>query len=82
MKRIIVLALIAAFLVVVTASNPLWAGDKKVNVCHKGKMIKTIGRSSRFELEKIFKTHIFLDLTVRVEKNWSKNTRGLRKLGY
>ncbi len=56
--------------------------QKAILIGHKGKMIKTIGRSSRFELEKIFKTHIFLDLTVRVEKNWSKNTRGLRKLGY
>jgi len=56
--------------------------QKAILIGHKGKMIKTIGRSSRFELEKIFKTQIFLDLTVRVEKNWSKNTRGLRKLGY
>ena len=34
MKRIIVLALIAAFLVVVPVFNQLWAGDK-VEVCHK-----------------------------------------------
>jgi len=44
MKRIIVLALIAAFLVVVPLSNHLWADDKddnvkKVDVCHNGKTI-------------------------------------------
>ncbi len=56
--------------------------QKAILIGQKGKMIKTLGRSSRLELEKIFGTHIFLDLTVRVEKNWSKDTRALRRLGY
>ena len=38
MKRIIVLALIAAFLVSVPLFNHLWANEK-VAVCHKGKTI-------------------------------------------
>ena len=38
MKRIIVLALIAAFLVAVPMFNQLWA-SKKVTICHKGKEI-------------------------------------------
>ena len=38
MKRIIVLALIAAFLVAVPVFNHLWAdGVKNVTICHKGK---------------------------------------------
>jgi GTP-binding protein Era len=48
----------------------------------KGRMIKTIGQASRRELEKIFGTHVYLDLRVRVEKNWSRDTRALRRLGY
>ena len=56
--------------------------QKAILIGHKGKMIKTIGRSSRLELEKLLGTHIFLNLVVRVEKNWSKNTRSLRRLGY
>ena len=39
MKRIIVLALIAAFLVSVPEFNHLWADGDKVEVCHKGKTI-------------------------------------------
>jgi GTP-binding protein Era len=56
--------------------------QKAIVIGHNGKMIKTIGRASRLALEKIFHTHIFLDLTVKVEKNWGRDTKALRKLGY
>ena len=56
--------------------------QKAILIGNKGNMIKTIGQSSRRDLERLFGTRIYLDLTVRVEKNWSKNTRALRKLGY
>ncbi len=48
----------------------------------KGHMIKSIGQSSRRELETILGTRIYLDLRVRVEKNWSRDARALRRLGY
>jgi len=56
--------------------------QKAILIGHKGRMIKKIGQSSRIELEKMFGTRIYLDLMVRVEKNWSKDTRALRRLGY
>ena len=56
--------------------------QKAILIGKKGGMIKSIGQSSRRELEKIFATHVYLDLTVRVEKNWSRDTRALRRLGY
>lgn len=56
--------------------------QKSILIGHKGRMIKRIGQSSRIELEKIFRTRIFLDLMVRVEKNWSKDAKALRRLGY
>ncbi len=56
--------------------------QKVILIGKKGHMIKSIGQSSRRELETIFGTHVYLDLRVRVEKNWSKDTRALRKLGY
>ena len=55
---------------------------KAIIIGRKGKMIKKIGASSRRELEKIFDIQIFLDLFVRVEKNWSRDTKAMRKLGY
>lgn len=56
--------------------------QKGILIGSKGKMIKAIGQSARVEIESLFGTRIYLDLTVRVEKNWSKNPRALRKLGY
>jgi GTP-binding protein Era len=56
--------------------------QKGVLIGQQGRMIKTIGQSARLELEKIFGTRIYLDITVRVEKNWSKDARALRRLGY
>ena len=56
--------------------------QKAILIGRQGRMIKAIGQSARFELEGIFGIHIFLDLRVKVEKNWSKDPRALRRLGY
>jgi GTPase len=56
--------------------------QKAVFIGRGGKMIQSIGRSARLDLEKIFGVRIYLDLTVRVEKNWTRDTRALRRLGY
>jgi len=56
--------------------------QKGIFIGRGGKMIQAIGRSARLDLEKIFGLRVYLDLTVRVEKNWSRDTRALRRLGY
>lgn len=56
--------------------------QKAIIVGHGGSKIKEIGTAARHELEKIFGTKVFLELFARVEKNWSKDTRALRRLGY
>lgn len=56
--------------------------QKGIVIGQGGQMIKAIGRSARLELEKIFSARVYLDLMVRVEKNWSKDPRALRRLGY
>lgn len=56
--------------------------QKGILIGRGGRMIKAIGRSARLELEKTFGVQVYLDLMVRVEKNWSKDSRALRRLGY
>lgn len=56
--------------------------QKGILIGKQGRMIKAVGRSARLELEKIFGMRVYLDITVRVDKNWTKNTRALRRLGY
>ncbi|MCD6298602.1 MAG: GTPase Era [Deltaproteobacteria bacterium] len=56
--------------------------QKGILIGQKGRMVKAIGRSARLELEKMFNVQVFLDLKVRVEKNWTKDSKALRRLGY
>ena len=56
--------------------------QKGIVIGKKGQQLKEIGTLSRQELEGFFGVKVFLNLWVKVEKNWSSRTQGLRKLGY
>ena len=56
--------------------------QKAIMIGQGGKMMKAIGRSARLALEDFLGVRVFLDLVVRVEKNWSKDPKALRRLGY
>lgn len=56
--------------------------QKGILIGKGGKMIKQIGQAAREDLESFFGNRVFLELLVRVDKNWSKNPRALRRLGY
>ena len=45
-------------------------------------MIKRIGQSARTDLERMFGLKVYLALDVGVQKNWSKDAKALRRLGY
>ena len=56
--------------------------QKGLIIGKNGSMIKKIGKDARMEMEKIFSSHVYLELFVKIEKNWSRDTRSLRRLGY
>lgn len=56
--------------------------QKGIIIGKGGGMIKKIGEAARIELEKVFGIHIFLELQAKVDKNWSRDTKSLKKLGY
>ncbi|MCF6266818.1 MAG: GTPase Era [Desulfuromusa sp.] len=55
---------------------------KKIIVGKGGQMVKTIGQEARKDIERLLGTRVFLELFVRVDKDWSQNERMLRELGY
>jgi len=57
-------------------------GHKKIIVGKGGQKIKSIGQSARREIERLLGTRVFLELFVRVDKDWSQSERMLRELGY
>ncbi len=56
--------------------------QKGIIIGKQGSKLKQIGEASRKEIERMLGARVFLKLFVRVQKNWSKDTRALRKFGY
>lgn len=57
-------------------------GQKKIIVGKNGQMIKEIGQASRRYLEKFLGRNVYIELWVKVSKNWRKNPIVLKSLGY
>jgi len=55
---------------------------KKIIVGKGGQMIRAVGQEARKDIERLLGTRVFLELFVRVDKDWSQNERMLRELGY
>ncbi|MGE5663105.1 MAG: GTPase Era [Deltaproteobacteria bacterium] len=56
--------------------------QKGIVIGRGGSMLKMIGTAARLELEKETGERVYLDLFVKVEKDWSRNETKLRRLGY
>lgn len=56
--------------------------QKGIIIGSKGETLKKTGTSSRIELESFFGKKVFLELFVKVEKNWRESDRMLKSLGY
>ncbi len=56
--------------------------QKIILIGKNGSMLKTIGTDARKELEEITEKKVYLELTVKVEKDWRKNDRLLKEFGY
>lgn len=58
------------------------ASQKGMVIGKGGRKLKEIGSAARREIQKMVGCQVFLKLFVRVQKNWSKDTKALRKFGY
>ena len=56
--------------------------QKGIIIGNNGESIKKLGSESRKDLEDFFKRKVFLELNVKVYKDWRKNSNHLKKLGY
>ena len=55
---------------------------KAIIIGKNGRRLKTIGAEARAEIETLLGARVFLDVWVKVWKNWRKDPRALRALGY
>lgn len=56
--------------------------QKGIIIGHKGARLKQIGQRSRAAIEALLGTPVYLDLHVRVAKDWQRDAKQLRRLGF
>jgi GTP-binding protein Era len=56
--------------------------QKGIVIGRKGEMLKRIGTLARREVEELLGCKVYLELHVKVERDWTRTARGLRKVGF
>lgn len=58
------------------------SSQKGIVIGAKGSRLRTIGQASRTQIERLLGTPVYLDLHVKVAKEWQRDPKQLRKLGF
>ncbi len=56
--------------------------QKGIIIGHKGARLKDVGTRARKSIEALLGTPVYLDLHVKIAKDWQRDPRQLRKLGF
>jgi GTP-binding protein Era len=56
--------------------------QKGIVIGHKGARLREIGSASRTQIERILGSPVYLDLHVKIAKDWQRDPKQLRKLGF
>ncbi len=56
--------------------------QKGIIIGHKGSALKRVATEARKDLEKFFGKKMFIEVYVKVNKNWRSNSKQLRRFGY
>ena len=56
--------------------------QKGIIIGKGGESIKRIGSDAREDLERLLGTQVFLDLKVKVKKDWRRDASQIRRFGY
>jgi len=57
-------------------------GQKAIVIGEGGSLLKEVGRSARYDLNKLFGRRTHLELWVKVKDNWADSANALRSFGY
>jgi GTP-binding protein Era len=56
--------------------------QKGIIIGHKGARLREVGANARRQIEALLGTPVYLDLHVKIAKNWQTDAKHLRKLGF
>ncbi len=57
-------------------------GQKTIVIGKDGEMLKSVGTDARIDIERLIDQKVYLQLWVKVKKNWSDNERAMQSLGF
>ena len=58
------------------------SSQKAIVLGARGARLKEVGTTARRQIEGLLGTHVFLDLRVKIAKDWQRDPRQLRRLGF
>ncbi|WP_232677000.1 GTPase Era [Nocardioides sp. R-C-SC26] len=58
------------------------SSQKGIVIGHRGARLRDVGKRARGQIESLFGTPVYLDLHVKIAKDWQRDPRQLRKLGF
>lgn len=56
--------------------------QKGIIIGHLGSMLKKTGKMARLDMERFFEKKVFLEMYVKVSKDWRENPNQLKRFGY
>ncbi len=56
--------------------------QKGIIIGHKGAALKKVGTEARKDLERFFQKQVFIEIYVKVNKDWRDNEKQLKRFGY
>ena len=58
------------------------SSQKGIIIGHQGSRLKAVGTEARKQIEALLGTPVYLDLHVKIAKDWQRDPKQLRKLGF
>jgi GTP-binding protein Era len=58
------------------------SSQKAIVIGSGGSRLKEVGTRARVQIEELLGTRVYLDLHVRIAKDWQRDPKQLRKLGF
>ena len=56
--------------------------QKGIIIGHRGQALKKVGAMARMDIERFFEKKVFLEMFVKVEKDWRNRDSLLKNFGY
>jgi GTP-binding protein Era len=56
--------------------------QKAIILGHRGERLKQVGMTARKQIEALLGTRVYLDLHIKIAKDWQRDPKQLRRLGF